>query len=93
MSQLIAPRFKAAPIGLTHFKELPDEARVRLPVVAALFSCSAATIWRRVASKQLPQPTKFGNVTSWKVGDLRAFLATMDTADAIGNELAQRTRG
>ena len=58
------------------FNQLPDEALVRLPTVCALFACSSATVWRRVADKTLPSPFKLGErMTCWRVGDLRAALA------------------
>lgn len=66
----------AAPIpdALRNFNLLPDDAHVRLPVVAALFACSPATVWRR-AGKSLPAPRKLSEkVTAWRVGDLRKAL-------------------
>lgn len=63
------------PDGLRHFNDLPDCARVRLPVVKGLFGCSAATIWRMAATGRIPKPEKISDgVTAWKVGDLRAAL-------------------
>ena len=60
---------------LKKFGNLPDEAHVRLPVVMALFACSAASAWRYVKCGTLPAPRKFGaRVTAWNVGLLRAVL-------------------
>lgn len=60
---------------LKRFSSLPDEAHVRLPVVMALFACSAASAWRYVKNGSLPTPRKFGTrVTAWNVGELRAVL-------------------
>jgi predicted DNA-binding transcriptional regulator AlpA len=56
------------------FDELPASALVRLPVVCALFSISAATVWRWCKSKHLPEPTRIGGVTFWNVGLLRKSL-------------------
>jgi predicted DNA-binding transcriptional regulator AlpA len=64
------------PDALRHFDSLPDSAHVRQPVVEALFSISAASVWRRVHSKVLPAPRKHGpRTTTWNVGELRAVLA------------------
>ena len=60
---------------LKRFSSLPDEAHVRLPVVMALYACSAASAWRYVKNGTLPAPRKFGSrVTAWNVGQLRAAL-------------------
>jgi predicted DNA-binding transcriptional regulator AlpA len=63
------------PTALAGFDSLPDCAHVRLPVVAALFACSTATVWRRCKTGALPPPVKFGGTTAWNVGSLRAVLA------------------
>ena len=61
---------------LERFGSLPDEAHVRLPVVMALYACSAASVWRNVQNRTLPTPRKFGaRVTAWNDGELRASLA------------------
>ena len=58
---------------LERFGSLPDEAHVRLPVVMALYACSAASVWRYVKTGKLPAPRKFGSrVTAWNVGELRS---------------------
>jgi predicted DNA-binding transcriptional regulator AlpA len=59
---------------LENFNRLPDSARVRLPVVAALYGCSPATVWRRVKQNIIPAPRKTKNITSWSVGELRRDL-------------------
>lgn len=62
--------------ALKNFDALPDVARVRLPVVCALFSRSDASVWRDVKSGRLPAPVKVGpRSTAWVVGDLRQALA------------------
>ncbi len=64
---------------LSRFNTLPDEAHVRLPVVMALFACSAATVWRYVQKKHLPAPLHLGTrVTAWNVGQLRAILKSIN---------------
>ena len=63
--------------SLRDFDSLPDSAYVRQPVVEALFSCSSATVWRRVKDGRIPKPRKFSErVTTWNVGALRKTLAT-----------------
>ena len=62
--------------ALRNFDSLPDSAYVRLPVVAALFACSVATIWRRVKTGDMPAPRKFGpKHSAWNVGQLRFALS------------------
>lgn len=56
---------------LQGFNELPDCAMVRMPVVAALFGISPATVWRWRNKGLLPNPTHLGGLTLWRVGDLR----------------------
>ncbi len=73
-----ASQASTVPDALVSFKHLPDDARARLPVVCALYAQSPATIWRRVAAGLIPAPSKTGNVTSWRVGDLRAALASIN---------------
>jgi predicted DNA-binding transcriptional regulator AlpA len=62
--------------ALANFQSLPNEAKTRLPVVAALYGISQATVWRRVKSGHIPAPHKAGlRTTCWNVGELRAHLA------------------
>lgn len=62
--------------ALKNFDALPDSASVRLPVVAALKACSAATIWRMVKRGDLPAPRKQSErITAWNVGELRKALS------------------
>jgi predicted DNA-binding transcriptional regulator AlpA len=60
---------------LEGFDALPDIARVRLPVVAALYGCSVRTVVRRVKAGEIPEPQKHGGVLVWRAGDLRRALA------------------
>lgn len=63
------------PDALRNFDSLPNSAHVRLPVVAALYACAPATVWRRVRAKAIPEPRKLGErVTAWNVGELREAL-------------------
>ncbi|MFM0160679.1 transcriptional regulator [Paraburkholderia sediminicola] len=60
--------------ALTDFPSLPDIARVRLPLVAALYACAPRTVHRRVEAGVIPKPEKRGGVLMWRVGDLRRDL-------------------
>lgn len=61
--------------ALRNFDSLPDSAHVRLPVVAALFACSPATVWRRVKKSAIPSPRRFSDgITAWNVGEIRKAL-------------------
>lgn len=67
---------KNIPVALANFDFLPNSANVRLPVVAGLFSCSRATVWRMARDGRIPAPKKLSiRVTAWNVGDLRSSLA------------------
>ncbi len=58
--------------ALTNFDQLPDAAQVRLPVVMALYACSASTIWRGIKSGHIPKPQNLTpRTTTWNVGKLR----------------------
>lgn len=64
------------PSALKNFDQLPDTARVRLPIVKGLLSRSASSIWRDVKAGRLPAPVKIGpRSTAWIVGELRKTLA------------------
>lgn len=66
---------------LSEFDQLPSSAHVRVGVVAALFGCSPATVWRRSQSGVL-RPKKIGGTTVWNVGELRAALSSQLQGDA-----------
>jgi hypothetical protein len=61
---------------LRGFDSLPDSARVRAPVVQALYGgISPATLWRKAkAGDAIPAPEKTVGGTTWGVGALRAAL-------------------
>ncbi|QUP53557.1 transcriptional regulator [Ralstonia syzygii] len=61
---------------LKGFDDIPDVARVRLPVVAALYACSPRTVRNRVAAGDIPPPEKIGGMLTWAAGDLRRALGT-----------------
>ena len=64
--------------ALRDFDQLPDSANVRLPVVAALYACSSATVWRGVKAGRIPTPRKLSpRTTCWLVRELRHALANV----------------
>ena len=66
---------KTAPPDLEAFSKAPDAAKVRVNTVAALYSVSIPTVWRRARAGLIPAPSKIGGTTVWSVGDLRRALA------------------
>lgn len=68
------------------FDDLPDGAYVReaqlvphpkRPGAPVPLPFSAPTLWRKVKAGTFPKPTKLSErVTAWRVGDIRAWLAT-----------------
>lgn len=72
--------------ALLRFSHLPDEAYARLVVVAALLSCSPATVWRRSGDPKsgMPKPVKLGpRITGWPVGPLKRYLLSLATSEAV----------
>jgi predicted DNA-binding transcriptional regulator AlpA len=83
MSNLEPPKKSAAAIARTieQFDTLPDDARVRVPVVAAIYGQSVASTWRHARAGLIPKPLKTGpRATTWRVGDLREHLASFRKA-------------
>ena len=78
------------------FDALPDSAFVRLnQLLAGVLPFSASTTWRKVRSGQFPQPVKVScQVTAWRVGDVRRWLADPQryVAANIAGEAAARGR-
>ena len=58
------------------FDNLPDMALIRQrQLTAGIIPFSGATLWRRVKAGTFPQPLRLeGNITAWRVGDVRAWL-------------------
>ena len=62
--------------ALRDFSQFPPEAHVRLPVVKALYACSAESVWRGVKNGTIPKPYKLSPRTAcWNVGELKKALA------------------
>jgi predicted DNA-binding transcriptional regulator AlpA len=75
------PSARALPDALRNFDSLPNSAHVRQPVVEALFGCSSATVWRRVADGRLPRPRRVSErICAWNVEQLRQVLRAMKEA-------------
>jgi predicted DNA-binding transcriptional regulator AlpA len=63
------------PSALHNFDLLPNSGHVKQSVVEALFACSAATLWRRVKSGDIPKPHRLSvRSNGWNVGQLRKKL-------------------
>ena len=72
------------------FDHLPDSALLRetdlvrspkRPNATAPLPFSAATLWRMARAGTFPKPIKLSErVTAWKVGDVRAWMATQAAA-------------
>jgi predicted DNA-binding transcriptional regulator AlpA len=50
--------------------------------VAALLSCSRATVWRRVADGTLPAPLKFGGLSRFVLSEISARIESAKAARA-----------
>ncbi len=70
----------------SNFDALPDSAFIResqlvqspkRPDTPAPLPFSAPTLWRKVKAGTFPAPVKLADrVTAWKVGDVRAWIAS-----------------
>lgn len=61
--------------AVQNFDHLPDSAGVRADVVAKVFDCGIATVWRRARTGRLPKPYKpSAQATLFNVGELREKL-------------------
>ena len=69
-----ASRLAKALAALSLFPQMPDEARVRQPLVEAALGWSNTTVWRRVKSKDFPAPRLDGRIASWSAGEVRTAL-------------------
>ena len=61
--------------ALSNFSKLPNEAKVRLPVVKGILSVSGATVWRMVKSGKIKAYRITERTTTFNVGELRILLA------------------
>lgn len=68
-------RRERAIVAAAEAEKLPDETRIRQPLVEVLLCYSGATVWRRVKEGKLPEPHRDGRITTWRLGDIRRMLA------------------
>jgi prophage regulatory protein len=62
----------AAEAIVAQFDSLPDDAHVRVRVVAKLKACSVATVWRNCRSGKWAPPEQISDgIVAWRVGNLR----------------------
>lgn len=69
-----AERAAAVRQTVAEFARLPDDAWLRVCIVAALFDVSETTIWSWAAGGKIARPRKLGNTVGWAVGDIRRAL-------------------
>lgn len=66
---------------LPDFSALPDEAYVRLPTILNLLPISTASWWRGIQKGKYPKQVRLGDQSvAWKVKDIRALMASLDSA-------------
>ena len=85
---------QTAPSVIPSFDTLPDSAFIResqlvqspkRPETPAPLPFSAPTLWRKVKAGTFPKPIKLSErVTAWKVGDVRAWIASHCAAQQVG---------
>ena len=73
-------KMQPLPAEITNFRDLPDEAHIRLSAMKILFGCSSSTIYRAIKSGLMPAPHHFLGMKNscWQVGKVRAALAKHD---------------
>lgn len=70
---------------LSKFDQLPDSAYVGAAVVMALLGVRGqATLWKWEQADRIPKSIKLAGsrFRSWKVGDLRSFIAMQEAVNA-----------
>ena len=72
---------RATTASLEVFDTLPDSALVDCFLLAMLLACSVGTVWRRARTGVLPAPVRVSpQQTRWRVGDVRKYLASIDSS-------------
>ncbi len=68
-----------------NFDALSDAAYIRQPeMLAHVVPISPATLWRKCKCGQFPKPVKLSvQVSAWRVGDVRAWLALKATGGKV----------
>ena len=60
--------------SVTQFKNLPDEAGVRVRLAGAVLGCSAPTVWRLAKAGKITARKITNGITVFNVGSIRALL-------------------
>lgn len=69
--------------SIINFDSLPDSALVDDKTVAVVTGQSRNTVWRKAKAGTLPAPIKVGpKTTRWRVGAIRAYLASLTAQQA-----------
>ena len=67
--------------AIAGFDQMPDSALVDVETVAVVTGQSRNSVWRKSKAGTLPAPVKVGpKTTRWKVGAIRAYLASLTAA-------------
>lgn len=67
--------------GAAELKTLPDDALVReQSVLQAWGGISRVTGWKYTKAGIIPKPIKIGRSNFWRVGEIRAALASLSAA-------------
>jgi predicted DNA-binding transcriptional regulator AlpA len=76
----------------TIFEHLPDSGLIRQrQLIGAVLPFSAATLWRKVRQGAFPSPIRVSSqVTAWRVGDVRIWLADPAGYSLASSDTAQR---
>ena len=53
--------------------------------VASILSISTRSVWRLVASQEIPQPIRFGRNVRWRLADIEAWIEARATSNQDGN--------
>jgi predicted DNA-binding transcriptional regulator AlpA len=57
-----------------------DQRLITVREAAAMFGCSQATFWRRVADGTFPAPIRIRGLTRWVKSDLDSFISDARSA-------------
>ena len=68
---------ESLPDSATNFDALPDSALIRQPTLELMLAVSPSTIWRLSRSGLLRPIKVTERTTAWRVGDVRAYLASI----------------
>ncbi|MER2555656.1 MAG: AlpA family phage regulatory protein [Thauera sp.] len=69
--------------SIVNFDSLPASGLVDDKTIAGVLGCSRNTVWRKARTEEggFPKPIKVGpKTTRWRVGAIRAYLASMAVA-------------